>query len=323
MRAQFPLHQTFRKNEKKVFKSEKGKVFFEESYWHLVMAGEPVVSPRFEMAELLKDFLSFAKRRRKRVCGYYCSEAFNEMDLFQKRQIGTSTVLCLSNFNLKGREKRDLRRALNQGERDQLTFEEIKTGTRKVDSKLDQLYQKWICTRRGPRIGFLLSPPCIEKSDRCFAVWEKNELIAFVSLFAYEQEGKCSYYVDDMIHDPQGHRFALNYLLAEICLLLKKERVGHLSLGLNVFDGMNRSGVLGWGLSFFDFFQWPYKSKGLFLFKRKFSHRTVPRYLIKERMDWWGFVLLSLAIVTYFQPRRRSVSHCKYLSHTKEKLMNS
>lgn len=296
----FPTHGIVSKAKHKVFSTKSGWVAYKESPWHWVMAGEPCCESREDISVLIEEFSDAAKKKRKGVCGFYFSEGF-ESSSFKKNLIGTSTFINLKNFQLSGWQSRDVRRALNRGKNDELEFLEINVlDDKKWQEEVDSLHQKWICTKRGPRIGFLLSPPKISKSSRAFLVIGKDKkLQAYASLFEYSKNGKISYYLDDMIQEPEGYSFAIDYLISKLILRLRDEGAEKVSLGLNAFDEVKAVNLSAGMMRIVEKLQWPYKSQGLYRFKRKYGREKEKNFFVTKKKDNHFMQWLSLAWVTY------------------------
>lgn len=295
--SKFPLDLVGLKTNKKVFEDVlNGWVFFEETSKQVIIAGEPVTKTK--QNELMSSFISWAEKRQKSVCGYYVSEDFTH-EYFDKYELGTSSVINLDSFTTKGYAARDIRRALNQGEKSNLYFIE---GCKKSIScdEIDSIYSNWRKSRRGPRVKFLLSPPNIEICERVFCVRENEKIAALVSLFSYIKQGRKCYYLDDMIQHPRGHKLAMDFLLSSLILKLKREGALELSLGLNVFDGVGFNSRLKLYLTPFCFLEWPYRYRGLRKFKSKFTKTRVKRYLILSKKRSFLLQMKAIMQVTYF-----------------------
>lgn len=298
-KGDFPLQSVALKSGKSFFWTEEGCVPFEKSKFALVMAGEPL-APSHLKNIVFQKFKDYGHSLKLPVCAYYVSGSFSPPG-FRKMKVGQSSIVHLREFSLKGEKNKEIRRALNHGRRADLEFRELSGAEgRKVEEELFKLHRYWLKTRRGPQIHFLLSRPDLRSGGRYFFVFEKGEISAFVSLYRYDH----GYYLDDMIQSPKGHRFALDFLIAQVLLLLEKEGVSELSLGFNAFEGVGTHGF-SLVLRFLEQAQWPYKSQGLRAFKRKFNGKEVSRYILTEEKTSICKQLLAMISVTYLPAKER------------------
>ena len=104
------------KTGKKFFYAGDALVAFEETHKHLVMAGEPLVAAGSDDHEIYNAFREFAKRKGKKICGYYVSKKWN-WNRFFKVPLGTSIRIPLVEFDLNAPGSSEIRRALRKGKK--------------------------------------------------------------------------------------------------------------------------------------------------------------------------------------------------------------
>ncbi len=304
--AHFPPSWTNLKTRKAHWWNERGAVAFQRFGQTLVVAGEPVshVSPQ----DVFDEFLCWARDQGLKATGYYTSEHIESGEM-NRVPCGTATLVDLRNFATQGRERSELRRSFNQGARAGLRVEEV--DAHKLSKNRDKLfaaYREWRKRKGRLKIEFFLSEPdfkpdpLIGTLERHWVCWNGDRVDAYVSMLPYRKGESVAYYVDHLIQNPRGHRFALDYLVAEIFLNLHRECVPEVSLGFNAFAdcpfSLHPRGIF-W---FLEKNNWFYNASGLRYFKNKFGLSTeVRRYLWKAPWTpgwqaYWSIAQTSFSI---------------------------
>ena len=306
--AFFPPALTAIKTGKHLFETAEGLIPFEERGHYWVMAGEPLAESEAKRTRVFATFHRAARTREKIICGYYLSENM-EFEGYDKVPLGTSSLLSLDQFSLRGHPRRDIRRALNRCYRDGLVVTEVDSLVERgnVEGELKRLFVEWLRTRRGPQIHFFLSAPSALHGtgtyERWFTVRSGGRLEAFVSLLPYwDSSGRPSYYLDDMIHRPGGQRFAMDYLLTQLIGKLQEEGAGTLSLGLNPFHGVAPKSLLEAGLWLHNRMPLFYRAQSLWHFKKKYTDHYAHRYMLFDRNHsrWPQFAAMLLATYQHY-----------------------
>lgn len=282
----FPLSLCHSKTDKMIFScQDRGFVAFEKFCRTWVVAGEPVIfSSQDSKEDLLREFYKEAQAQGQRVCGYYTSQPFMS-SVFSYFRLGVSHIVDLSQFHLEGHASKEVRRALNVGEREKLEF--ISLEHKDKDQWLSQVlshYGEWLQAKKQPEVKFLLSRPqkdfSFSQSERWYVVCKEGRLQAFVSLLPY---GDRSWYLDSMLQCNQGHKMALDFLLARLTLQLKEQDQLQFCMGLNAFCIEDPESKVEKMVSFSRRFRWPYSSSGLYFFKGKFTGKEKNRFFFVEK----------------------------------------
>jgi len=288
---------------------EKGVVAFEKRGSFYIVAGEPLAFPGYEPLQVFKEFVGEVRKQKGVVCGYYFSEHFARKSEFSTYYAGASSFVNLERDLFQGHGGRDFRRALNFGKKHQLSFCEVSERKKDYFQDVVGFEKSWLKTRRGSRIGFLLSAPKVDfrgaEKERWFLVYStdlessslKNQLQAFVSGMPY---GEKEFYVDHMVHCPEGLKLGLDFALVNLMKTLQQEGYKKLCLGLNPFWGVQPHSFLELGFWLNHQFELLYNSKGLYHFKHKLADEEKPRYLLLDPTYSFWPQLWNLTRVTYF-----------------------
>ena len=236
----------------------------------------------------------------KRVSGYYLSEknAYELEKTFHVFQAGSSSLIHSNNFDLNASGASELRRSIRWAQRQKLVFSELPIKSVVADD-VKKLESRWLSRHRGPKIRFLLNgvkyPSLTSDKERWFGVEIQGKLSAFVSAIPYGG----GYYFEHMIFEPHGPRMALEYVMIRALDSLFNEGVREVSLGFNPYDIPNPKSALEKVLSEMSKSAWPYNSKGILSFKKKFLTKEVPRFLYLEKRRSITRQLMNLIGVTY------------------------
>ncbi len=300
----YPLQALYEKTGKKIFQTPQGAVAYEATRYAHVVAGDPIVVTNGCLTTLMSDFDKYSKERDKVVCGYYFSEEFKKSSDKKFITLGTSGFLKLQTFDTKGPERKYVRRALNFGNNKNYSFKEIPQSKKgSYLSRVKKLESQWFSKKKRPRIGFLLSRAKLQYRLSHYERWfvvenDLGHLGAFVSVVPYNDNK--NYYIDHMFYNPeQGSRMSLDFLLAQLILMLKNQKVEELYFGLNAFNNRNPKYLLEWGLSFLWRSSLVYNARGVYFFKSKFFDLEVPRYIMLDQQKSLLKQYAALGAVTF------------------------
>lgn len=301
-----PYFLTHWKTNKKFFQAHHGLLAYEETSKYLVVAGEPLMAEDEEGHYLKKAFFEFAKRKNKKICGYYVSDEWH-WTRFSKVPLGTSIYIPLQSYDFQSPKARETRRALRKGhERKYQVIE----ADHKHQSEILKLHKVWKKHKLPLRIKFFLSSPLqlqlqpqlisTPELERKFIVKKDGECLAYCSLVPYLSHGKKCFYIDHLIYHPEKEKQSLSFLVSYLIKTLKEQNIAELNLGLNPFA----HNTPGKGLArFFDwlyFNPFYYKPKKLYYFKSKFSGIEKTQYCFYEQSLHPIKAVLGLARVTLF-----------------------
>lgn len=303
----YPIQSIWRKTDKSIFGSEYGVIAVEESWNCFVVCGDPLTDGRLSPGELLDAFVLWGESHGKTVCGYYFSEETAHVSKLQRKFMsGVSRGLNLNRFSLQGYGSRDFRRAINSGERAHLEVFEVPHGKKPLYfNELKRLELDWIRQKSGPKIHFILNRLKLDflgsEEERWFLVRDSEQRIhAFLTTIALGRSGGIIY-VDQLVQVPQAHKLGLDYLLAKVGQVLKKEGSSSLWLGLCVFRKITGRSCLERVFQLLGRWNWLYSSLGLYIFKKKYTDTELPRYLLLSPRKNQIRQILALTKVTYPQ----------------------
>lgn len=302
IKRKFPIQSIYQKSKKHIYECEHGYLAYENGPLSLVVAGDPIVDKPEDFKKIMSEFLGYAHGRRKSVCGYYFSDQFKNSTDFRFLQAGTSGFLNLKDFKLGGKEREPVRRALNYGVRNNYGFKEISHRKKPhYYEKVKQLEEKWLKSKKRPKVKFLLSPVNLKYENSELEKWfivtnEFGHLGAFVSVFPY---GDNEYYIDQMIHNPDSSRMSLDFLISKLIILLKRASGERMSFGFNAFKVQSPDNMYERTLEFFFKHPWAYNAPGVYAFKSKYFEYEVPRYIMLEEDSAAWKQILSMGAVTF------------------------
>lgn len=244
------------------------------------------VGPSGNWNELARAFRSLARRRNCIPVFYQVSEAFlsiSAMAGIRGYKLGELAEIILPAFTMSGGDWANLRRAINRGSRDGLTYELL--SPENVLPALDELRaisDAWLA-HGGTRekrfsLGAFASP--YVATSPVAIVRMDGHIIAFANVLTTE---KGAAFVDLMRFMPGAHRGAMDFLIVRLIEDLKAKGFQTLNLGMAPLSGLN-SGASAtlWervgafiarnGNRFYGF-------QGLYSFKAKFAPDWRSRYL--------------------------------------------
>lgn len=288
----FPITSIYNKTHKKIFPKGDSYIAYEVLEKKVILAGDPKAKSLSEQLDVFKDFVNWSDKKNYKLCGYYFSAEFSkalcEKFNFFRFQIGTSSFIDLSNYNLVGNEYKEVRRAINHAKKNQLEFKEITECKTEYLKSIEQLSLDWEQNKKKSffykRIKFLLSRPQINflnsENERWFIVKSKKGASdAFVSFLPYSLDNQ-HYYMDNMLQSPSGDKYAMDFLLSQVILKLKDENSKEICFGFNLARNLEKGRLIEVLFSYFFKTNFFYNAKGLGYFKNKFNTFEKKRYFI-------------------------------------------
>ena len=303
----YPLQCIWLKTGKKFFENELGVVAFDSTRRANVVAGDPLcLEPgEDEKQKLFSNFVDWSHSQGKMVCGYYFSEEFAKgTPSFTNYKVGVSRFLDLKEYRESGFQSRDIRRALNHGQKNKLNFFEVShIEKNQWLEKLKVLEKKWLKSKRGPQIFFLLDEISVDfpgaEKERWFLVTTDGEVHAFLSVLPYLSIQGRAFYVDHLIQFDQKQKWALDFLIARLLRQLKSEGVTELAMGLAAFQKIEGIAPIALALKVNQKLEPFYKTNGLYAYKKKFTSREENRYLLLDKSCLNLRQIMALISVTY------------------------
>lgn len=292
------------KTNKNFFVCSDVLIAYEEASSHLVVAGEPLAQEEKDLSKALEAFLTFAKSKNKKVCGYYVGQSWSH-PFFSKVSLGTSSLVLLDHFNLSHPESREVRRALRKGEALNYKVILLQSDSLEDHQRLEQLFNLWKKSKAPFDISFLLSSlkwsHLASEKEKFYLLEKQGEPIAFCSLLPYFKNGTEQFYTDHLVHHPSHDSHALSYLISYLMVELKGQGVEEFNLGLNPFVIENKKEHPMESL-FAILYKFPlwYRPQGLHFFKTKFPGIEKKEYCFfqKEKNSWFALAdMVRLTLV--------------------------
>ena len=306
----YPLQSVWRKTGKQEFVCEHGELAFEQIRSSYVVAGDPRAKTLESQVKTFEKFVEQARSQGKSVCGYYFSEDFALSSGFEAHLCGVSRFQKLSRWSIDGGEAEEARRALSKASEAGLEFITLtKDNFKQYKAKIEETNKLWERSKGRVEIKFLLSSiektieQWINNSEMIFLCVDSNgQVEALISLRKYF--GNTHWYLDSLVQRPDGHRFALDFLLVKSLENLKSIKAEALCIGFCPGIIEQPSTWVEKTLNLWRKTKWLYSPQGLYNFKRKYSDSELPRYLLVEPSKPTWKQLLTLEVVTLYLRRR-------------------
>jgi lysylphosphatidylglycerol synthetase-like protein (DUF2156 family) len=198
-------------------------------------AGDPL-APLEDMAELARQFASFAKRKNRVVAFVPSSAAFAHAvvpDGFSAVKVGASPYFDLQTWNPRGDSAKKMRAGVNQARRAGVVVEMVPDI---VDAALKketaQLCLDWLGSRRSPTtFGWLvaLDPFLHSEYKKYFAARVDGKLVGFLA--ASPIPARRGWYLEDVLREPDAPQGTSTLLVVEALAKLKAEGAALATLG--------------------------------------------------------------------------------------------
>lgn len=254
----------------------------------LITRGEPVGEEEAGR-KLIWALREQADKAGKRCAFYAVSPRYlaTYLDLgLSILKIGEVARVKLPGFTLDGPAKKDFRYAHGKAAREGYEFAIIpKAELPSVLAELNQISDSWMASKQGEEKAFSLGYfDATYLSNFDHAVLRHREtgrIVAFANLF--QGQGRHELSVDLMRYDPQGPKFAMDALFAELMLWGAAQGYQWFSLGAAPFSGIDSHQLSSlWnriGGFIYDHGEHFYNFEGLRAFKQKFDPVWTPNYL--------------------------------------------
>ena len=276
--------------DKRFLLSDDGLAFlsYADAGHSLITKGDPVGNAG-AAERLIWQFREYADRLGKH-CAFYAVgpdyvPAYLDMGLTILK-IGEVGRVDLRTFGLDGASKKDFRQARNRAAREGYFFQIVRAGD--LDEcfpALRRISDAWLESKQGEEKGFALGA-----FDKTYLVnfdhavlrhASSGSIVAFSNLL--QGAGRQELTVDLMRYDPDGPKFAMDALFAEIMLWGKAEGFQWFSLGAAPLSGMHDHPLATtWnriGHYIYHHGENIYRFEGLREFKEKFDPVWTPNYL--------------------------------------------
>jgi len=198
-------------------------------------AGDPL-APLEDMAELARQFASFAKRQGRVVAfvptSAECARTMAPHN-FTAVKVGASPYFDLRTWNPRGDSAKKLRAGVNQARRAGVEVEIVPEG---IDESLKRetarLCMHWLDARRAATtFGWLvaLDPFLHSEYKKYFAARVNGKLVGFLA--ASPIPARKAWYLEDVLREPQAPSGTATFLVTEALARLKEEGAALATLG--------------------------------------------------------------------------------------------
>ncbi|HWK44730.1 MAG TPA: bifunctional lysylphosphatidylglycerol flippase/synthetase MprF [Stellaceae bacterium] len=245
------------------------------------------VGPRGEWRELVWRFVELVHSHGGRAAFYqvrpdslplYLDAGLNILKL------GEEARLSLTDFDLRGGSRTDLRYALRRGERDGLTFEFVPVeAVRALLPDLAEISDEWLAQRGIREKGFSVAAFDTDfvAAQPVALLRENGRITAFATVMTTDLKAEAT--IGVMRQRSDASRFAMEFLFASLILHLKAEGFASFSLGMAPLSGLDSHPLASRWHRIAGFFRSHggalYNFQGLRTFKNKFDPVWEPRYL--------------------------------------------
>jgi phosphatidylglycerol lysyltransferase len=272
-----------------------------------VAAGAPIASPA-EIPEVLRAFLSEARRRDRRACFFASEERLLQLAEGQLRslRIGEQPVWdprCWSE-TLAGRRslREQLRRARAKGVSvRRVDPEQLEAGATRLG--IERVAARWLRSRRGIPLGFLVRLELFSHAAEraCFVAESQGEIVGVAGVVPVP--ARSGWFIEDLLRDPAAPNGTTELLVDAVMAWASAQECHWLTLGLSPLSGdvspflrIARSG----GRALYDF-------EGLRAYRAKLEpQRWLPIYLSHPpNQSGWRSLLDALLAFAPGRPELR------------------
>jgi lysylphosphatidylglycerol synthetase-like protein (DUF2156 family) len=206
-------------------------------------AGDPL-APLEDMAELARQFASFARTKDRVVAFVPTSAAFASMvvpDDFTAVKVGASPYFDLQTWNPRGDSAKKMRAGVNQARRAGVVVEMVAVDE-SLKKETAQLCLDWLGSRRtATTFGWLiaLDPFLHSEYKKYFAARVNGKLVGFLA--ASPIPARKGWYLEDVLREPDAPHGTSTLLVFEALAKLKAEGAALATLGTSPLttDGPN------------------------------------------------------------------------------------
>jgi phosphatidylglycerol lysyltransferase len=198
-------------------------------------AGDPL-APLEDMAELARQFASFAKRKNRVVAFVPSSTAFARLAVpndFTAVKVGASPYFDLQTWNPRGDSAKKIRAGVNQARRAGVAVEAVPEAIDEfLKKETAQLCMHWLGARRSATtFGWLiaLDPFLHAEYKKYFAARVNGRLVGFLA--ASPIPARKGWYLEDVLREPDAPQGTATLLVVEALASLKAEGAALATLG--------------------------------------------------------------------------------------------
>ena len=268
-----------------------------------IAMGDPVGNPA-KYEDLLWRYIELVDRFGGRPIFYQISSENVPLYLnigLPLLKIGEEATVDLTNFNLQGGARANLRHAMGRAAREAMTFEVVaREDVPAILAQLDAVSAGWLSAKKGQEKQFSVghfSPDYMLLFDQA-VVRQHGRIIAFANI--WHGEGS-AFTVDLMRHRPDAPNGLMDFLFCSLILWGQQRKYKTFSLGMAPLSGLAKHPLaptwhraanllLSHGENIYGF-------AGLRSYKEKFRPTWRPRYLAAQGSFSLPAVILDLTLL--------------------------
>lgn len=220
---------------------------------------------------------------------------------FYATMFGQELKVPLEGWSTSGKERKVIRKAVNQAQRQGITVVESEE---RLD--VDDVSMNWLKTRKTPReIAFAIRPECIPYDEGCryFYAWKEGRPIGFAYFDPAYKDGEVVSYLPNVSRACESFRQGLFYvIMVEAIRKFTDEGLQYLDLGLSPLapPKQPRDSESRWLRAIFRFTYrrcFHYNCRGVHFTKQRFGGDWTPAYFCHRNalpiVDLWRLLRLS------------------------------
>ena len=259
-----------------------------------VALGDPV-GPEEELEDTLRGFADFCRENDWGVAFHQVQPGLlpvYERLGFRKMKIGDDAIVDIASFSLSGKERKDIRNAVNRLEAAGVTFTRHEPPIPDdVLLKVGKVSDEWLKLPGRRERQFTLGsfdPDYVRTTPLYTAADREGNILAFVNEIPSYVKDEAT--IDLMRRSENAPGGIMDFLFAKLFLQLKERGVQTFNLGMAPMAGFSedeKAGVEARAVHFFfQHLNFLFRFRGLKSFKAKYASLWEPRYVIyKSTLD--------------------------------------
>ena len=268
--------------------SRQSYIAFRVGGGYAVVLGDPV-GPNSEIELIIQRFVELCMNNDWRVAFHQTLPDFLPIYRkagFRKLKIGDDAIVDLPNFTLDGKEAKKLRHAINQLEKQGVTFARFDSPiSPEILSQLKSVSDGWLQIPGRRERTFTLGvfePDYIRSTPVYAAVDTTGKILAFVNSIPSFCKGEAT--IDLMRHLPDAPPGIMDYLFSKLFFVKKQEGYRRFNLGMAPMAGFRENEEASAEERAVHYFMhhlnFLFSYQGLLNYKAKFATIWEPRYTV-------------------------------------------
>ena len=293
-----------------------GVVLYQRFDNKLVVYKDPILSPQYDPARLIEDFLRYAERLDSEVVfsmitGQWMEHLHDFGYHFLK--VTEEAVVSLNGFTLKGSKNAGLRRTMHAMERAKVTYEFIEPRfSQETINQLRIVSDAWLASKGGREMQFSMcyfSPEYIQRNPIAVARDPYGRIVAFLNVLITRPGGPAM--LDFIRYLPEAIDNVMDFVIVRTIEVLAKQGYTSFSLGgapMRDVGTQRRARLIERSMRLFSLrAESLFNFQGLHQYKSKFHPKWSPRYLAYPKP--WDWASSLVAILRLVQARNREARY--------------